>query len=329
MFILKLYYYNNIIKNMNNMMNNSTYAYNVRLIAHIIKNMNSTQSQLISTQAQLNSAHIQLISTQTQLISTQSQFKSKACLESPIFTGTVRGIDKSMVGLSNINNTSDDAKPISVLTQIALNTKANLNSPTFIGIPLAPTPITNTNQKQIVTVGYINQHIPINNSIWINYKDFEMNSDPNIDLFCDKINNSKYEFLNLKKTQNNSITRTRFIPRSNWTNSNYKISIYYIIPTIADQSNSKQTNIVLLFGLQPFDVSNLVLNNNNQSNISLIKLIVNIEPPITDQIIPLQKYIFTTSCDLTNIDFCEILLGRTNDLYPYNILILGLKIEKL
>jgi hypothetical protein len=70
----------------------------------------------------------------------------KAPLESPTFTGTVAGISKSMVGLANVDNTSDALKPISSATQDALNykadatvvsndlsLKASLNSPSFTG----------------------------------------------------------------------------------------------------------------------------------------------------------------------------------------------------
>jgi hypothetical protein len=57
----------------------------------------------------------------------------KANLESPTFTGTVGGISKSMVGLGNVDNTSDANKPVSSATQTALGLKANLESPTFTG----------------------------------------------------------------------------------------------------------------------------------------------------------------------------------------------------
>jgi hypothetical protein len=57
----------------------------------------------------------------------------KAPLASPTFTGTVSGITKSMVGLGNVNNTSDLDKPISTATQTALDLKAPLASPTFTG----------------------------------------------------------------------------------------------------------------------------------------------------------------------------------------------------
>ena len=51
----------------------------------------------------------------------------------PVFTGTVTGIDKTMVGLGNVDNTSDANKPISTLTQNSLNLKAPLASPAFTG----------------------------------------------------------------------------------------------------------------------------------------------------------------------------------------------------
>ena len=48
-----------------------------------------------------------------------------APLASPTFTGTVSGISKAMVGLTNVDDTSDTDKPISHATQAALNLKAN------------------------------------------------------------------------------------------------------------------------------------------------------------------------------------------------------------
>lgn len=66
-----------------------------------------------------------------------------APINSPAFTGTVSGITKSMVGLANVDNTSDANKPISSATQTALDAKvsstvaastyATINSPTFTG----------------------------------------------------------------------------------------------------------------------------------------------------------------------------------------------------
>lgn len=64
------------------------------------------------------------------LSSSAAQF---APIESPTFTGTVSGITASMVGLGNVNNTSDANKPISTPTQIALDLKAPVANPTFTG----------------------------------------------------------------------------------------------------------------------------------------------------------------------------------------------------
>jgi hypothetical protein len=54
-----------------------------------------------------------------------SDLALKAPIDSPTFTGTVAGITKAMVGLGSVNNTSDLAKPISTLTQEALDTKVS------------------------------------------------------------------------------------------------------------------------------------------------------------------------------------------------------------
>lgn len=61
-----------------------------------------------------------------------------APIANPTFTGTVNGITKAMVGLGNVDNTSDANKPVSTATQTALNLKANLESPTFTGVATFP-----------------------------------------------------------------------------------------------------------------------------------------------------------------------------------------------
>lgn len=57
----------------------------------------------------------------------------KAPINSPTFTGTVAGITKTMVGLGNVDNTSDLNKPVSTATQTALDLKADKSAPTFTG----------------------------------------------------------------------------------------------------------------------------------------------------------------------------------------------------
>jgi hypothetical protein len=56
-----------------------------------------------------------------------------ATLASPTFTGNVSGVTATMVGLGNVNNTADTAKPVSTAQQTALDLKANTASPTFTG----------------------------------------------------------------------------------------------------------------------------------------------------------------------------------------------------
>ena len=56
-----------------------------------------------------------------------------APLASPTFTGTVSGITKAMVGLSNVDNTSDVNKPVSSATQTALDLKLNITASTETG----------------------------------------------------------------------------------------------------------------------------------------------------------------------------------------------------
>ena len=71
--------------------------------------------------------------TLTPTLNTQFTTKAytdlKAPIESPTFTGNVNGINATMVGLSNVNNTTDLLKPISTATQTLINLKANVDSP--------------------------------------------------------------------------------------------------------------------------------------------------------------------------------------------------------
>jgi hypothetical protein len=65
--------------------------------------------------------------------STQSALDLKAPLADPTFTGTVSGVTKSMVGLGNVDNTTDANKPVSTATQTALDAKAPIAAPSFTG----------------------------------------------------------------------------------------------------------------------------------------------------------------------------------------------------
>jgi len=85
----------------------------------------------------------------------------KAPINNPTFTGTVSGITKAMVGLGNVNNTSDSNKVISILTKAALALKAPLASPTFTGTPTLPsgtiatTQSAGNNSTALATTAYV------------------------------------------------------------------------------------------------------------------------------------------------------------------------------
>ena len=70
---------------------------------------------------------------------TKSSVNTKGPINNPQFTGTVSGITKQMVGLGNVDDTSDLAKPVSSATQTAVDLNADLNNPTFTGSLTAPT----------------------------------------------------------------------------------------------------------------------------------------------------------------------------------------------
>lgn len=63
---------------------------------------------------------------QSTIVGLETALSEKAPLNSPTFTGTVSGLTKSMVGLGNVDNTTDANKPVSTATQSALDLKADL-----------------------------------------------------------------------------------------------------------------------------------------------------------------------------------------------------------
>lgn len=64
-------------------------------------------------------------------------------------------LTKSDVGLANVDNTADSAKPVSTAQQTALNLKADIASPTFTGIPAVPTAAVGTNTTQVASTAYV------------------------------------------------------------------------------------------------------------------------------------------------------------------------------
>lgn len=87
--------------------------------------------------------------------SLQAGLDAKAPLASPTFTGTVAGVTKTMVGLGNVDDTSDAGKPVSSATQTALDLKAAIASPALTGVPTAPTAAGGTNTTQLATTAFV------------------------------------------------------------------------------------------------------------------------------------------------------------------------------
>jgi uncharacterized protein (TIGR02145 family) len=78
-----------------------------------------------ATQMELNTK-VNYTDTATMLLNYRTGLNAKAPINNPTFTGTVGGISKTMVGLGNVDNTSDAGKPISSATQTALDNKVNI-----------------------------------------------------------------------------------------------------------------------------------------------------------------------------------------------------------
>ena len=106
----------------------------------------ATQASL-DLKASITSVNLKANSTDVALKADITSLNLKAPIASPTFTGIVSGISATMVGLANVDNTSDLTKPISSATQTALDLKANVTdleaglatkagtaSPTFTGI---------------------------------------------------------------------------------------------------------------------------------------------------------------------------------------------------
>ena len=117
----------------------------------------------LKASAAMLAAHM-AITVDTSMLATKAaltDLNNFAPINSPSFTGTVSGVTKEMVGLGSVDNSSDAAKPISTATQAALISKAPIASPSFSGIPTAPTASPRNNSTQIATTAYTDAAIAL------------------------------------------------------------------------------------------------------------------------------------------------------------------------
>lgn len=97
----------------------------------------------------------------TALLPTVPGLALKAPINNPTFTGTVSGVTKTMVGLGNVDDTSDLNKPISTATQTALNAKEDVTNKST-AIALGTSDVLYPTQKAVKT--YVDTTIA-NNSV--------------------------------------------------------------------------------------------------------------------------------------------------------------------
>ena len=136
--------------------NNSTALATTAFVGTAVSNLVNAAPESLNTLKELSDA---LGSDANYASTITTALGTKAPIASPTFTGTVGGITKSMVGLANVDNTTDALKPVSTATQTALDLKANLASPTLTGTPAAPTATTGTNTTQIATTAFVKTEI--------------------------------------------------------------------------------------------------------------------------------------------------------------------------
>ena len=104
------------------------------LSERIDNKLNKTDTSLLNLTSRLNTK-VNVSDTSTMLANYRTGLDEKAFVHSPNFTGTVGGINKSMIGLSVVDNTTDADKPISTAAQTALDIKVNKSDTVAMLLP--------------------------------------------------------------------------------------------------------------------------------------------------------------------------------------------------
>ena len=127
---------------------------NVDNTTDALKPISTATQTALDLKATITALNLKANSTDLALKADITDMNLKAPIASPTFTGSVSGITKAMVGLTNVDNTTDLLKPISTATQTALNLKVSLTgietltnktltSPTLT-LPILGTPASGT-----------------------------------------------------------------------------------------------------------------------------------------------------------------------------------------
>lgn len=99
---------------------------NVDNTTDALKPISTATQTALDLKASVSALNLKANSTDLALKADITDLNLKAPIASPTFTGSVSGITKAMVGLANVENTTDLLKPISTATQTALNLKVSL-----------------------------------------------------------------------------------------------------------------------------------------------------------------------------------------------------------
>jgi hypothetical protein len=99
---------------------------NVDNTTDLLKPISTATQTSLDLKATISALNLKANSTDVALKAEITDLNLKAPIASPTFTGTVSGITKAMVSLTNVDNTTDLLKPISTATQTALNLKTSL-----------------------------------------------------------------------------------------------------------------------------------------------------------------------------------------------------------
>jgi hypothetical protein len=211
--------------------------------------------------------------------------------------GNVTGITKAHVGLANVDNTSDLGKPISTLTQNALDnkasttsvaSKANTASPTFTGTVTAVT----INASGTITANTFNA----NSDMRIKKDITEMNSESSLKILR-KIKPREYTMIDAKDSVYGFVAQEvkEVIPKSTQLLTSFIPSVY--------ENAFVDGNIITLINKSTTDISCCRLKLRDETNKEVIVNVTSIKDNKT----------FTIDTDISNNIFCMDICGNKLD----------------
>jgi len=103
----------------------------VDLKTSIVGNAPAGLNTLQGIAASINNDPVFSVTVDSATDALATDITAKAPKKDPTFTGTVAGVTKAMVGLADVDNTSDLLKPVSTATGTELNKKAPSHDPIF------------------------------------------------------------------------------------------------------------------------------------------------------------------------------------------------------